>query len=413
MVELWRRLLFFGCVCGTVLLALTASLSPLVLVSPVDFAREHDKEGSYMGIRIPSDEARRLRNLPLEAYIAEKTRGKLATVSGKAWQDVFAAVAAVAESKPVAEEWQQRLPADKYPTKALFFRPDELPVNSISARFSKNHDALYLVLADANGATGKYLKAEYRRYSDEDFQLGSGFSNRPTPPTSLLFPYRTASLWLLIGGLLLYVFLPPRQTPPEAIRYPRWRMVMGDIVAFLLSVPFFAFPFFITGGAWQAFTQGWPLFFFFWPVLFLGLWLWFISAWFASFSLLIGQDRLILSTYKGTGEYRYQNMAYFQPVVFKPPKWLIAASWLAAAAGNGSAQIGAAGRAMILSSSAWGSVGIRMKDGSEVFINITDQMGGTALNGWPLLLKRLQENGVEEKAEVKEIRSLGLETMRG
>ena len=106
-------------------------------------------------------------------------------------------------------------------------------------------------------------------------------------------------------------------------------------------------------------------------------------------------------------------MAYFQPVVFKPPKWLIAASWLAAAAGKGSAQIGAAGRAMILSSSAWGSIGIRMQDGSDVFINITDQMGSTALKGWPLLLKRLQENGVEEKAEVREIRSLGLETMRG
>ena len=74
---------------------------------------------------------------------------------------------------------------------------------------------------------------------------------------------------------------------------------------------------------------------------------------------------------------------------------------------------GAAGRAMILSGSAWGSLGIRMRDGSDVFINITDQMGNDALKGLDTILGNLRDNGVEEKTEVREIRSLGLETMRG
>ena len=220
-------------------------------------------------------------------------------------------------------------------------------------------------------------------------------------------------MWLILFGLLVYAFLPPQPAPPGAIRYPRWRMVMGDVVALLMSVPFFAFPFLITGGTVQVFTQGWPLFFFFWPVFFLGVWVWFIAAWFASFTLVIGPDRLSLSTYKGEGEFLYRDMAYFQPIVFKPPKWLIVASWLGALAGKGSAQIGAAGRAMILSSSAWGSLGIRMRDGSDVFINITDQMGSDALKGLDDILANLRANGVEEKNEVREIRSLGLETMRG
>ena len=257
------------------------------------------------------------------------------------------------------------------------------------------------------------MKAEYRFYSDEDFLIGSGFTNRPTPPTYMLFPYRKYSLWLLLCGFLLYAFLPLRKSHPDEIRYPRWRMVLGDIVALLLSVPFFAFPFFMTGGTLQAFTQGWPLFFFFWPIFFIGLWLWFISAWFASFSLLIGQDAIILSTYKGERKFLFRDMAYFQPVVFKPPKWLIAASWFAALSGRGSAAIGAAGRAMILGSSASGSIGIRMRDGSDVFINVTDQMGNNALKGFDTILKKFKANGVEEKDEVREIRSLGLETMRG
>ena len=141
--------------------------------------------------------------------------------------------------------------------------------------------------------------------------------------------------------------------------------------------------------------------------------MWFISAWFASFSLLIGQDGIILSTYKGERKFLFRDMAYFQPVVFKPPKWLIAASWFAALSGRGSAAIGAAGRAMILGSSASGSIGIRMRDGSDVFINVTDQMGNNALKGFDTILKKFKANGVEEKDEVREIRSLGLETMRG
>ena len=68
---------------------------------------------------------------------------------------------------------------------------------------------------------------------------------------------------------------------------------------------------------------------------------------------------------------------------------------------------------MILSSSAWGSIGIRMRDGSDVFINVTDQMGNNALTGFETILKKFKENGVEEKDEVREIRSLGMETMRG
>ena len=68
---------------------------------------------------------------------------------------------------------------------------------------------------------------------------------------------------------------------------------------------------------------------------------------------------------------------------------------------------------MILSSSAWSSIGIKMRDGSEVFINVTDQMGSNALAGFDTILKKMRDNGVEEKDEVRQIRSMGLETMRG
>jgi len=250
MIELWRRLLFLICVCGAVLLALAASLSPVVLVTYVDFAREQQREGSYMGFRIPTEESSRLRSLPAELYIAEKTKGRLFAVNGPQWEETFDAVTAVAQEKAVAERWQRRLPSDKYPAKALFFKPAEPPIDSLQTQFRKHLDSVYLARTEGNRT--QYLKAQYRSYDNEDFQIGSGFTQRPTPPASMLFPYRNYSLWLLLGGFLLYVFLPSPPAQPGAIRYPRWRMVLGDIVAFLLSVPFFALPFFITGGTLQA-----------------------------------------------------------------------------------------------------------------------------------------------------------------
>lgn len=175
------------------------------------------------------------------------------------WAELFDAVVALAQDKALAERWKRRLSADQYPGKVLFFRPDEAPVNVLAPYFVRKYDNAYVVRAE--GAKPQFLKAEYRFYDDGDFLIGSGFNSRPTPP--------------------------------GAIRYPRWRLVLGDIVALLISMPFFALPFFITGARCRRSRKAGRCFFF-WP------------------------DRLSLSTYKGTGEFRYRDMAYFQPVVFKP-----------------------------------------------------------------------------------------------
>jgi hypothetical protein len=409
-MELWRRLILLFFVCTAILLAKFADLSPLVLVKYIDFAREQKEEGSYMGVRIMTDEDERLSRLPLNEYIQEKSKGKIFSATSKEWEELLGTVIAVSQEKAVAKVWQKRLPSDKYPSKVFFFRPDEAPVNALAGSFKHDNDVVYISLTRGNKT--EYLEAEYRTYNNEDFLLGSGFTNYPTPPIYMLFPYRKYSLLLILFGLLLYIFLPVQQKNPDAIKYPRWRMVLGDVVSFLMIVPFFAFPFLITGGTLQAFTQGWPLFFFFWPIFILGIWLLFISAWLAGFSIIVTDDRLRFFTSKGEREFLYIDMDFYQPVIFKSPKWLIALSWIAALSGKGSSRIGATGRAMILSGSASGSIGIRLKNGADIFINITDQMGSTALKGFEKILDKLKENGVQEKDEVREIRSLGLETMK-
>jgi hypothetical protein len=409
-MELWRRLILLVLICVAIWLAKLASLAPVMLIEPLDFAEKQKNEGSYLGVRIMTDEKQRLSDMSLNDYIAEITGGRLFQVKGKEWDDIFDNAIAVAEGKSVRKEWAMRLPSDQHPMKVLFFRADEPPVNTLSGHFKKANDRVYVFRTMGNGT--KYLELDYRVYSDDDFHFGSGLSNYPHPPTYLLFPYRTFSLWLALAGLIIYLALPRKKAYPGDIRYPFWRIVLGDILSFIVIVPFFSFPILIIGGSKQLFTQGWPLIPFFWPFFFLGVRLLQISAWFASYRVLLLEDRIRISTYRGLSEFLFRDMSFYQPVIFKPPKWLIAFSWLAALSGKGSAQIGAAGRAMILSSSASESIGIRLKNGSDLFINITDQMGNDALKGFKEILMKLKSNGVQETDEVREIRSLGLETMK-
>jgi hypothetical protein len=105
-------------------------------------------------------------------------------------------------------------------------------------------------------------------------------------------------------------------------------------------------------------------------------------------------------------------MAFFQPVVFKSPRWLILLSWFAALSGKGSSRVGATGRALLLSSAEYGSIGIELKNGLTLFINTTDMMGSPLLKGTEGIIDTLRNTGVREKPEVKEVRSLGFETLR-
>lgn len=407
-MELWRRLILLICICSAVFLAMVVSLSPLILVRAADFAGDQESEGIYFDKRMMTGEKQDLRDTPLDEYTAKATNGRVYRGDGREWEELLAGIVALKEGKPPGKEWTRRLPSNKYPMEVFFFSPDESPVNTVAGYFRNNNDVLYVV--STKGQKPNYLELKYRAYSNADFHFG-GLTSYPHPPAYKFYPYRRFGLGIALLGLALYVLLP-RKKDPEAIRYPLWRMVLGDIVAFLIAVPFFAFPFLITGGSLQAFTVGWPLFIFFWPFFFMGIWLLLISAWFAGFSIVITEDRLKLSTYKGKREYFYKDMEFFQPVLFRPPKWLIALSWTAALSGKGASRIGATGRAMILSGSEYGSLGIRMKNGADLYINLTDMIGSDILKGSVKINKAMKQAGVPEKNEVREIRSLGLETVR-
>ncbi len=400
-MEIWRRGVLLACFVLALGSAKLAVLRPLVSLERLDFKAEQGRERAW------SEEGARLKALPLEAYVAEKTRDKTVEVSGPEWAALFAGLAAADENEPAAAVWLDRAPADErrrgFTGKWYFFRPGESPIQGAAGRLTRNAERIYVRLADS---PGEYLQAELHLFSNDDFQFGSGFSHYPKPPARFLFPYRRFSGWIILLGLAAYVFLPRRRREKGAVAYPAWRIVLSDFASFLLIVPFLSLPLFIIGGTVQAVLRGWMLCLIFWPLGLLGVWLLRVIAGYAGYEILLRPDGLLIRDGRREESVPFASLKHYRPLDLRPPRWLVRAGWLAALAGRGSARAGAAGRALLLSGFSNGGVGLGRKDGSSVFIWVTDAMGSEALKNAGKMLKALDKAGVPRLDEVQEIRSV-------
>ncbi|TAN43558.1 MAG: zinc ribbon domain-containing protein [Nitrospirae bacterium] len=401
-MELWRRLVLVFSVLGAVWIAYLVSLSPVVTVAPVNLEEKQKKErrhsaGSLLGEeRAPRPDRQ------------ESMKNRVFTVNGDTWGKFTENVITTSKGRAADTRWLKHVSPDekRSSVKSLFFRPDELPDNSLMEPLKNSDQGIIITMNHKD-----FLELRYRRYKDDDFSLGSGFVPYPDPPSYLLYPYRGFSLWFLLLGFSFYILYPRPKKTDDTLYYPLWRVVFGDIVSLLMTVPFFSIPIFVSAGSMQALTTGLPLVLVLWPMTLFGFCLVRISAWYASYRLQVRPDSLLLSTYKGKREYPFSEMVYRQPLIIKPPRWLVILNILAALSGKGSSSAGAAGRAMILASTEYGCLVIGLKNGSSFIINLTDQMGSIAVKGADLLFNALKQAGIPEIKEVKTIESLGLMTM--
>jgi hypothetical protein len=411
MIEVFRRLVVLACFCTAIGLAYYAPLDPLVMVKPVEPEKIISKQvppegtgGAHPGLLaplIPPEDRARLR--PKREYLVLKVEGPI-------WRDFFTKVIETTKGRSRTGEWKWRFPADAHALPVLFFRPDERPLQTLSAYFRPNSERFRIMLEE--GGKQAYLEIDYRTYSDSQFLIGSGMTSYPHPPARLFFPYRTTGLWIALAGLCFYFVLPAAKRLPGALCYDRWRVGLGDLVGYAFTLLPLALPIFVVGGTKQGYTEGWPLLLLFGLIVPLGLFSLYLTTWFGSFQLVLGDQELGIKSFRGVWNFNYEDMNYFQAVVIKPPRWLIILSWIMVLASAGAARLGAAGRAMLLGSSAASSLAIEMKSGQTLSITLSDQMGSGALKGFEQIAHTLKKQGVGEKKEERVIRSLGFETVR-
>lgn len=411
-LELWRRIIYYGCCFIAIIGAFYVDFSPVVIVDIYEPDKDTRRKARKYAESLLSEEDQKGLAQKRQAEIERDT----ITVDSNGWLEIYNHLNALKVGRSIPEEYKKRLPADAYPMLVFFFKPEDMPVKKIAHQLKSDNQIIYLQVVDENNnqqlqnkdisKTKKYLKLKYQVYSGDDFGFG-GLKSYPRPPTWMLYPYRQYSLWLFLFGLAFYLALPVRHISPKALRYPRWRVILGDLSATILTFTFFALPFFIIGSAQQTLP---PYILFsavFWCISLIGVFTIKIALWYGSYQIEITDEGIRIADYRGIRHFRFNEMEHFQPVIFKPPKWLIWLTWLAALSGRGSA-----GRALLLSTSETGAIAIRLRDGREFYITVTDQMGSMALKGFEKIIESLKAKRVKELEDIKEIRSMGMEILR-
>jgi len=412
-MELWRRGILLLGVILAVWLHFYVPLMSFVTVRAVDFAAEQKDESRL------TDSGRYLAQLPLDEYVAEKTKDRALLVSGPQWESFFALAVKTSRGEIVPKEWARRVSKDEIDTtsyfRRIFFRTDKPPFEELASRLAVDAEEFDLTLETPAGAapeafspSPRHLSIETHVMTKDDFHFGSGYMHAPKLPAWLGHPFRRFALPILLVALAAYIVLPRRRRPASAIYYPTWRTIIGDVGSFILFVPFFAIPMLVVGGSVQALTVGWILALICWPLALVGVWLLRFMAWYASYQVVIESEGLHLSTDRGDRHFRFSEMTSFQPIELKPPKWLIVLTAISAFFGRGGARAGAAGRSLMLASTAERGFSVKLADKSSVFFWLSSSFSGKTMKNAEKLGDAIKDAGVPWEEKVKSVTSISL-----
>lgn len=408
-MELWRRLVLL---CAVLLgLGLFFYVAPeMISITVVDWqAEQADELKSISGFVTQED--KRLSQLPLEEYIAEKTGGRITQVDTEAWSEFFRKVQLASCRQFAQSDYSDRVNAEDKDDfwqsgnlVPVFFKPDEIPYTEwgLDAR-----DDAVSYIAVKNGSKLAYFKLDY-----EDYQSSVSAMYKPyrTAPGWLYHPYRQIGIGILAAGVLAYIFLPRRRKAPAEIAYANSRLIAGDIAALLLLLPFYGLPFLINGGTIQSLTGMWPVTVVMWLLVLFPVVMLYYMAWYGSYRIELSPEALSLTTFKGVQVCRFDQIDEVELISLRNPGWFrklfLALAFLSIAGGGRSIQ--PAGSALLADSAAYGGLEIKSRGQKPIYIWFTDQMGGTIIPNFEQVPEALQAAGVRVRQEGREIEGFSM-----
>ncbi len=303
MIEVQRRIvLLIGLLVG---IALTLGMSPpLVRVRAVDWEREKERH-PYSSQAAGSD----------AAYIADQTKGRLVEVSGDGWRAFAGEVQAALRDGSGAAKWSDHR-GTGYQDDALYFRVDEGPLAEVAARLTAEKPFTYVAVA--TGARALYFTANLQQPRD---YLGYA-------PAGLARPFARAGGAALLLALALYVFLPWRRRPANAMYYGRFRgAILPDFLATVLTAMFFSLPFLIVasnGSTGSVFEPGWfALTVIMWAFAAACVTIYGYAAHYATFCIEILPDALRVTSLRGERIVPFSEVERVGPITWRPARWMV------------------------------------------------------------------------------------------
>jgi hypothetical protein len=403
--ELPRRLILTAAVIVGVWITWATYEKPYLMVSVV----EPPKESAAR----PRPSARSLLGPDAEKIWEERERKTpVVGVSGDDWAAFFAKAQKTYADGVPAPEWRDHLVGydereigrySKARIKHLYFALEDPPFAAIAGELSVNRS--FVLRLDREGTPP--LKV----FVSPPYKPGLGGSTPFTYsyyPRKYAYPNGPLGLYVIGAGLLIYLVLPWPRRAPNLVYVGRVRIVFMDIASIgILFGMFFTMPFGVVGRSLGVVGEFWFLTAVFWLIAGLGAICIYWAIHYAALHVVVLPGRLRFVTFRGTQEFSLAELEYVQPASFRPPKWLIVASFAGVFLGrNLASTAGQAGRAMILAASQGGGIYFKARDGRSAYLWYTDESGNIAMQNLDRLADALEGAKVPVKDELKALRGI-------
>lgn len=396
-MEYLRRVLLLLGVTVSTSLFFFVPVQPWVTVEFPDFASMQQVEPGY------SDEGRFLRQLPLGEYVQEKMANSTIDVSGEAWEQFFESVDQLRAGSDVPFELSQHVnverlrdPEERF---VLFYRPTDAPIQEITNKLVQLEGRpAYLGLGKRPAES--HLVVRYIDENNAAFEGGAGLLSASRPSSSFIYPYRWHAAIALLAGITAWLFLPRTKHSQDSLFYSPGRIAAADVFALGIFTCFYGLPMFFLGGILQLFEgPGFLIAGIMWGFAGMGVWLLLFMSEYAAYQILVDGDAIQVDTARAHSSYPFNEIQSWQPVVQRPPRWLVALLWLASIFSKGARSYQTAGQAMILEGTATSGIALALKGSSVAYLWVSSEMGRHAEPFRRKLLKALQVAGVPEESE--------------
>ncbi len=418
--EMLRRTTFFGLCSLAVMLAFWTYLAPYWVLRPPESRDASRRAWINMAMPLVANTLPEAKENPAKARdITEQIFAgrdepapKVIDVDGEAWRSLITSAGAVFRGGPLPDGWIRRvndhtrrdirrpMPLSGPPKiDRLTFWRHEAPLIEIAPTLKMQEE--YSLRLKQSGEPPLLLwlmpKPEVAGFGNTGFGV----------PTAMTYPLRPVWPWLVAIGLVSYVLFPWRKIDSDTLAWPTWRLVLGDVAAALLYLPFFGLPLLIIGSTQTALTILLPFTAIFWFLAALGAYLILWTIRYACWSVRLFPDSLVIENLMGRWPIAFSEIAAIQRADLKPPKWLVVLSFLAALLpSRGAARASQTGRALILSSSSNSGLILRLRNGRSPVIWFTDQMGSIAVRNFEKLTAALEKHKIPQIEKIVELRRI-------
>lgn len=233
-----------------------------------------------------ADDLQKRYHIELSEFIKERIKTRVIDVSGAEWQGFFTDLATAQTGSHVDPAWKKA---------GGWFKTDSGLPATIRSNFDEEKTFFYVQISDTQQRQ-EHLAVSLKKATDLAFKA----------PWHLAFPFRHAGCWMILGGILVYLFNSSQTPAGSHVCLDSSKTGRGSDFFTAIFAPVFII---IGAGAAvgigsQPFSTEWFIVSsIFWSFSLLIAFAWMVTAWYKSFSIEYNDHRVVFNSLFSSSSY--------------------------------------------------------------------------------------------------------------